>query len=394
MPIPFLHPLRGAWPLWAAKACWGMFWGAWAVVLPDIQARFDFSDAELGRLVVYLILGVLPTIYLARRISPRLGRFQLGAPLLLYALATLCLALAPGAKTFTAAAVATGIASGLLDVTVTYLLGAIQRRDKLKAFSFAHAIFPMAVFVATPLFGLLRSLDGGVETVFGLLSPLFLAVGLWSVPWLRRVPELQTVADAPGGGPAVARGALVAGGIVFVYHVFEHAVETWSVLFLERELGAAPWLAALGASAYMGAAAFGRLLTFAKGHRIDDRQLIVGGLIAAAAAFGLLSTTGSVAVALAAIALAGLVTGPGVPAGFSLASTSAPAANRAGFMSTVALCANFGFLASPAAYGAISDGFGMRTAWLAFAATAVVALAYSLAVRRKLAAGTELGETV
>ena len=54
--------------LWAAFGVFGMFWGGWGALLPDVQKQVGASDATLGRALLFIALGAIGGMLLAGRV--------------------------------------------------------------------------------------------------------------------------------------------------------------------------------------------------------------------------------------------------------------------------------------------------------------------------------------
>ena len=101
----------------------------------------------------------------------------------------------------------------------------------------------------------------------------------------------------------IERALLGLGILCAVAFVVEGGIESWSALFLERELDASPAVSGLGPGVFGASMAVGRF--YGQGTRLGERTLLVGsGLLAAGGCF-LAAVSPSAPVALVGLALGG-----------------------------------------------------------------------------------------
>jgi len=292
-----------------------------------------------------------------------------GVAALLPALARSPLALAGGLLML-------GAASGALDVALN-AEGVRAEAVGPRVLTLAHGAFSALVVASSLATGVARGAGAGPEIVLGTVAALLacLAIVLVRVPAAPAAAREQD--QAPRRSLRVPRVLLVLGGLTALAFFVENAWQSWSALHLERTLGAAPALAALGPALFAGAAATGRLAGHRLTSRVPERVLLTAGAGIAAAGTLLAATAPSVGVALAGIVLAGLGTSVLAPILIGLAGR-VEGVGKGAAVSTVTTLAYLGFLVGPAAVGLLA---GAATLRVALAAVATLALGLALLAR-------------
>jgi MFS family permease len=272
--------------------------------IPAVQEKLGLGPGELGTallgLPVGLVLAVPVTGWLIARFGSRAVVMAAGlvncSMLPLPALATnlwfLLLAL-----------VAFGAGAGALDVAMNVEGVAVERGYQRPIMSSFHGLFSIGGFVGSAFGGLMASLGiGPTLHLLGagaLLGTLALAASRWLLP---------AGVNTMGQGPAFTRPtwALAGLGVVaFCVLLGEGAMADWSAVYLRRELGTEPGLAAVGFAAFSLMMAVGRLTGDRINQHLGPTTLVrLGGVLATT---GLLAslTTGQPIVAILGFACVG-----------------------------------------------------------------------------------------
>jgi len=207
-------------PTLAAFVALGLFWGAWAAVLPSVQVATGTSKATLGLAMLFVALGSLPAMLLVA--GPAVDRFGVRA------VAVFCAALAaavtlPGlAGSFPALALAltaTGAASGALDVGINANVSRIETATGRRLMPLAHGLYSCGVLVGAVATGLARSAGTGREPILLVVAALIALTALLlgrdhaklEVPRAHRRPSFERALVAIGVVGAAA--FVVEGGI-------------------------------------------------------------------------------------------------------------------------------------------------------------------------------------
>ncbi len=158
--------------------------------------------------------------------------------------------------------------------------------------------------------------------------------------------------------------------------VVEGAIETWSALFLARQLDAQAAVSALGPAVFGASMAAGRFLGQAA-TSISDRVLLSGGALAAAVGCAIVAVAGSPAPALVGFALAGAGISLNAPVVFGAAGRRK--VDPAGAVAVVTTLAYLGLALGPPLMGGLAQAGSLRGAFLTLA---VIAAAVAAAATR------------
>lgn len=341
-------------------AGFGLFWGAWGAALPLIQSHAGASDSQLGLALLCIGAGALVSMRPAGALVDRLGPDVSSVTLALFAGCALLPALATSPLALAGALVLLGALSGAVDVAINAEAAHAEAEGR-PAMNLAHAVFSASVVGASVLVGVLRTLDAEILAVLGTVAFLLLAI---DVALTRiRVPRVRAVAE-PERLPLlrIPRPLLVLGALAALAYMVENAWQSWSAVHLESDLAAAAGIAALGPALFGASATAGRLGGHALAHRVGERTLLAAGAAIGAGGTLLAALAGSVPVALAGIAVAGIGTSVCAPTLLGLAGRLVGPDQRGSAVSAVTTLAYAGFLVGPAAVGLVAGATSLSTA--------------------------------
>ncbi len=184
----------------------GLFWGAWAAVLPSVQEATGASKGALGLALLFVTAGAIPSMLLIG--GPLVERY--GAP----AVAVICAAFAaastlPGfadsLPLLILALAATGAASGALDVGINANAAQIEATTGRRVMPLAHGLYSVGILIGAVAAGLARSQGVGREWILVAREPderhRCAAAGLRPQPVERR-----TVCTGPAGAASGSSG--------------------------------------------------------------------------------------------------------------------------------------------------------------------------------------------
>lgn len=356
------------WPTLAGFFVLGGFWGAWAAVLPSVQHATGASKGALGVAMLFVSIGSIPAMFFLA--APAVDRFGARAVAIgcgVFAIATTL----PGLTTSLPALILTltfaGIGSGLVDVAINANIGRIESETGARLMPFAHGIYSVGVLVGAVAAGLARGAGVGRE-------PILLAVAVAvALAGLTMVRDRARVHGEPVQGLRIARGLLAIGFLGAAAFIVEGGTESWSALFLERQLHAHPAVSGLGPGIFGGSMALGRFSGQAL-HRFSDRALLGGGSALAAVGCCIVASSPNAPVGLVGFALAGAGISLTAPIVFGIAGRRPDAGSA---VATVTTIGYLGLLVGPPLVGGVAQATSLRVSFvvLALIAAAVAAVA-------------------
>jgi MFS family permease len=373
--------------LLAAYWSFGQFWGVWVILVLDFQTRHRLSDSRLA--LRYTLLSATAIVFMVF-VAPRLHHIALSVTctvaLLSLGIGSVGLALLPG-PLLLAGFLMSGVGNGLVDV---YLNVAAQRsevRNRRPVLQWLHACYALGGLTGAALAGLI----GVLELDFR-IGQTVAGVALFMTAWLvsRNVSHEESTRGTQTSFSlsAFARSPVLmipAFGILAAFLV-EGSMDTWSGLYVRREIGASSLGASLAfvtfsASLFLGRLFAGRVL-FGLGPR---RTILISG-VGAAAGGTIAAMAHSPVPAAAGFLIMGFAIAAAAPAAFGLieASDEHPAAAIA----AVTAVGYSGFVWSPPIFGWLAEAFSLRAAMTAIVCSTLGLIATGLlAPKRPVPAG-------
>ena len=348
----------------------GSFWGAWAAVLPSVQHATGVSKGALGIAMLFVSLGSIPAMFLLA--APAVDRFGARAVAIgcgTFAIATTLPGLATSLPTLILTLTFAGIGSGLLDVAINANVGRIESATGARLMPFAHGIYSVGILVGAVGAGLARGAGVGREPILLTVAACVALAGL------TVISDHARVHSEPVKGLRIARGLLAIGFLGAAAFVVEGGTESWSALFLERQLHAHPTVSGLGPGIFGASMALGRFSGQGL-HRHSDRALLGGGSMFAALGCAVVAAAPTAPVGLAGFALAGVGISLTAPIIFGIAGRRPDAGSA---VATVTTIGYLGLLVGPPLVGGIAQATNLR---VSFVALGVIAAAVAAAAAR------------
>src|SRR5688500_8376035 len=255
------------WPM-ACFVALGLFWGAWAALIPDLKVQSGANDGELGVALLFAGIGAIPAMLATGRIWRRTGWLLLPIAGFLFALSMLgpIFATAPVALGF--AALFAGAASGALDVSMNAAVSDVEASRGSRLMFGAHALFSLGVLVAAVATGLARELGAQPAHVLGMVAVATAVIAAGSISAARA--GHAGIADESQAEPRALKAAssiAVLAALCALAFLVEDAIQNWSALHIERGLGASPAVGGAAPGVFAGAMFIGRSL----GQRLGAR---------------------------------------------------------------------------------------------------------------------------
>ncbi|MEN0129910.1 MAG: MFS transporter [Brevundimonas sp.] len=368
----------------------GFNFATWASRLPAVRDGLEFSQAQMGLLLLVIAVGSLVALPLAGMVVERLGaRRTVGAFALLNALGLILASTGVGLDTVPVTIVGLvvfGVGTGVWDAAMNLEGAAVEQKLGYTVMPRYHASFSFGTFAAA----------GIAAVVAGFGVPVWIhlpvAVVVTSVCVLVAIRSFlpstdeHVVAPSPGTEPAAtaprgARGALAAwieprtlliGLVVLAAALTEGSANDWVGLAVVDGWDAPDALAAVAFAVFVGTMTTARWF----GTWVLDRYGRVAVLrtcsVLALAGLGIFALVGPLWLAMIGIVLWGAGASLGFPVGMSAASDDpVRAAARLSVVSTIGYSA---FLAGPPLLGLLAHHIGYRHALLAVAIPTVLGL--------------------
>ncbi len=367
----------------AGFAAFGMFWGTWGAVLPDVKANSAVTDGQLGVALLMIGLGALLSMRLTGLAIDRFGTAVLPTVMLLFGLCGVLPAFAGSGVELAAALLVLGAASGATDVAINDAGVRAEAGSSRPLLNLAHGWFSMCVVLASLGTAALRATGVGLWPVF---TAVFLLIAVITGIALAPGSMRNALAAAPDSvrrnAPRsqqwaartwrVPRPLIIFGCLCALAYLVENAWQSWGAVHLETTFGADPGLGSTAPAVFAAAAGTGRIAGNVMTQRVGPIRLLTAGALTASAGTVMAATAGTAWLALGGIAVAGLGTSVCAPTIISLAGSWAGPRRRGSAISTVTTLAYLGFLLGPACVGVASSLTSLPTALAGVAGIALL----------------------
>lgn len=339
----------------------GLCFASWAARIPDIQAKFDLSEGQLGTMLLFLPLGSVLGLPLAgwavhqygsRRVI-MIGSFAYAMTLPLIGFSPTILLLIPVLILY-------GLLGNVMNISLnTQALDLEDQMGKSILASF-HGLWSMAGFVGAGLGAGMIFIDFAPEFHYLIVLGISLVIILSSQRYIIKEKKASE-----GGGLVLKKpDALLMriGLIAFLGMMCEGCMFDWSGVYFKKVIQADPSLIALGYVAFMGAMASGRFITDKVAARFTKVAVIQVSGILIFVGLALSVAFPSVWMATFGFLLVGFGVASIIPLSYSIAGRSklySPSVALA-LVSTISF---FGFLLGPPLIGFIAELFDLKTSF-------------------------------
>jgi MFS family permease len=356
---PLLLPL--------AFGVFGVHWGAWQAVLPDLARHYDLSSGPLGLILTIGFAVSLPAMVGTGRLVDRLGAgWGMAIPAAVIGAGVLLIGTLPPLGLVIVGVVAMAAGSGSFDVAINGAAMGDPGWSRPARLTLLHAAFSGGGVIGAVGGGALVS--GGVP--FALTYPILAAamLGAAVVAARSRWPSARSGESVPR---SVAVAMLPLAVLAALAFIAEGGMETWSAIYLRDELGAAAFVGALGPAAFHAAMLTGRLVGAGVAGSLGAAPtLLVGGAMALGGMVIALLVADP-APAIGGMAVAALGVSFVVPVIVSVAA--ARAGGHAGRAASYVLSLGYaGFLVGPSLIGVLGEVAGLRIALAVIPAAAAI----------------------
>lgn len=356
----------------------GIFWGSFASLVPDLKAEIGASDGAFGLAMFLASFGAIAAMWMAPRVDAAFGPRALQVAAAAMALCFLLPGLAAVWAAFTMAMVLASGGSGTTDVIMNMRVSEIEAQTGRSLMNLNHGIFSFAYAGAAFATGLGREAGLAPFPVFAMMAVLaFVMIAGMYTPQMG-APEGDTKRKISNRLLAVLGGA-----IILIAFMAEQATEAWSALLLERELGGSPSQGALGPAILGLTMGIGRIGGQVLLGRFGETRVIQLAALIAASGLYIAASADMRMVATLGFAILGLGISVTAPLAFSAVGKRVSNAERGAMITRISVIGYLGFFLGPPLMGGMSEGFGLRAAFLMMSAIVlVVAVGLAPALRR------------
>jgi MFS family permease len=336
----------------------GMLCGIWVSRTPALASRFGLSDSYVGVAILVWGIGAIVAMQGLRGVIARVGSraiLRVVAPLTGVSLALV--ALAPDWPLLLVAVALFGMAFGLTDIGMNAQGSAVERSYGRPVMNGMHA-----GWCAGAIFGgLLGALSASAGMSFGqtLLGGALIALPAALVIGRGYLPDEPAAATGRSGRGRLPLVVYLVGGLAFAAFMMEGAIADWSGLYLNRELGSAEAVAALGYPLFEAAMLTGRLVGDRLRSRVGTRRMLTYAGLATAVAVSVVVLAPATPVARAGFALTGLAICTVIPTTISVAGTIASGRSSAA-VAQVGAMGYGGLVLGPVVIGFLADVSSLR----------------------------------
>ncbi|OAN70645.1 MFS transporter [Jannaschia sp. EhC01] len=356
----------------------GTFWGSFAAQVPVLKAGIGADDALFGLILLGTSLGLVATMWMAPLFDRLLGAWAMPVAGCLFAAVALGPALAASPLLFFVAMVLAGYCSGILDVVMNARVSELEARHNRSLMNANHAMFSVAYAISAVMTGFAREAGWNPAQIFSVVA---VAIVIMALPLKMAVEPVDHEARRANRFPWGL--VVLCGAIVLVAFFVEATVEAWSALHIERTLGGRAAEGAFGPAVLGLTMAVGRFSGQALTDRFSEHAIIVigtamasvGALIAAAAVSPVMAYVGFGAMGLGIAAVG--------PVGLAIVGRMVRPEHRTAAVARSAVIGFMGFVLAPSLMGFVSGAVGLRWAFAAVAAVALIAPLLAAYLRRR-----------
>ncbi|KFE36620.1 MFS transporter [Thioclava atlantica] len=370
--MAFLQAIRASRATGTGLGVLGMFWGGFAALMPDWQARSGVSDGTLGLLLLLSAVGGMGAMGIGPRLQGYLGHrsipvfavqlglvglvgWTIGSPLVLGLVLLWC-----------------GWSLASLDIAVNVEISHREAATGLSLMNWNHALFSFGLAAAAALAGLARHSGASPGEIMAATGIVVVCAA-----WAMREPSSAVVEDLDHETRKATlpwAAVIPAGVILFCSFVAENATESWSALHLQRSFDAPPGSGAAGPMMMGLMMGVGRVFGQILAQRLGEMRLVAISVLIGAGGALLTAFAPVQVLAVAGVAMIGLGAAVIVPSANSLLGARTSSRSRAMALSRAWLIGFTGYFIGPVVMGAIAEGAGLRAAFGAIALILLVIL--------------------
>lgn len=238
----------------------GLCFSTWASRIPDIKEAFDFSDSELGALLLVRPAGALVALPLAGIVVDKYGsRFSSSVGVVLFSLSLVMLAFSPTVPLLVMSVLVFGVAANLINISNNAQALVVQKKYGRVIMASFHGLWSLAGFIGAATGALMLSLDLGIIPHFLVIAATVLLFLFLSYPHL--IKERNNEGSKKLVFKKPDHHLFILGSIAFCGLLCEGCMFDWSGVYFKQVIKAEEGMVAVGYMSFMGMMAFGRLIS-------------------------------------------------------------------------------------------------------------------------------------
>lgn len=362
----------------------GLYWGTFAAMVPELKIQVGASDGQFGWALMGAAVGGMASMFLAPRISGALGKYLLPVLALVLAVLMLLPIWAHSLPYMFVMMIGLGAGVSSLDINANMRISVLEERHGLHLMNVNHAMFSLCFGLSALAVGWMRQSGMDIAQVFPLMGGLLLLVSVltWEKNW-QPVHKQEGAEAAPTVLPwfFIAMVAVM----LFVSFLGENATESWSALFIERELGGAAGHGSFGPSTLGLVMCVIRLLGQVFTEKLGEERVVLWSGVFGVIGSLVMASAPTQTVALLGIGISAIGMAVIVPTANSLLGKLVHREQRAIAISRAWMFGFTGFFIGPALIGFVSEHWGLRVAFVVVAVLVATIIPAVLAVKSRRA---------
>lgn len=342
----------------------GILFGIWQTVLPDLEQDLHLSSGALGFAISFGLTASLPIMFIGGRIVDSIGlRTTLISAIIVMGIVFCLLAIVPSYIFLLPLLLVFYAASGIYDVSINAAAITIEQQSGRRILTFMHASFSGGVVIGALLSGTLVSFGVFFRYMYIVVALLLGGLLIWVWREQHLVKEPQKVREHwhwKHVRSLITFTLLLVICISTLASFSEGSLSYFSAIYLRSSLDLSSLLGAFGVAIFNTAMMIGRLGATRIITSVGRKWTLSCAGVVAASGMVLALATSLPIVVLVGFLLVGLSISVIGPVAFSLGGDIAP--EHVGTISSItAIFGYCGLLLGPSLIGGIAEFTGLRT---------------------------------
>jgi predicted MFS family arabinose efflux permease len=356
----------------------GAMFGTWATFIPWIKDRFQINDSKLGLLLLCFPIGAAIfnplSAYLISKLNMRRAT-KLGIVLLPLAY---CLPLNMTSISWIGfGLICTGMAVAQLNIAMNTCVAAIESNDKINIMSTSHGMFSVGLTIGSLIsslsygFGIDPRIHVVVIAILFILGLFFVKGNIDSIEDANKEKPKEGHQENKVQDSTIFKNVLMMVVISVCANMTEGAMADWTGVYMKDIVNASSYFIGWGLAAYSLCMSIGRFSGDGLMPIYGGKNLLFFGAICVAIGLGLCVMMPYTLVCVIGFAIVGF----GISFNSPIMYGSASRIPGMGEGKGLALLNSFGmigFLGGPVIIGFISEGFGLKIAFMLIISLAIL----------------------